>query len=467
MRRFASFCVPAWLAVALLVLNTPTAHGDRPQGSLLIVGGGLKYANAQVWSRLVDLAAQRSVTGDPVAKNQLTSTAADSEGEAKISNDAPVRPVSLAAAKLVASDAVADNAKKPRIAVFPTASGNPRESGERVVEVLRQYGADAFVVPVAVRRSDVDYQQAVRDPKIVEQVQQADGVFFTGGAQERITRALCDDAGEKTPLLEAVWAVYQSGGVIAGTSAGAAVMSQIMCRDAGQVLKTLEDGVAMGKEVDRGLGFLDGQWFVDQHALVRGRFARALVIMKSQGLKYGMGVDENTAVEVRHGTQATVLGEKGTLVLDLSEAASDEKSQGFNLKNAKLTYLEHGDAIDLKTLEVKPSPEKQHGEKIDPNAPDYRPKENRPLFFSDVLGNSTVVDLMTKLLENRRGEAIGLAFDGTQVQREESTSGFEFRFYRGPDSHGWSTDQFGGASYTVSNVRLDVRPVKIQGPLYK
>jgi cyanophycinase len=314
---------------------------------------------------------------------------------------------------------------------------------------------------------EVDYQQAVRDPKIVEQVQQADGVFFTGGAQERITRALCDESGEKTPLLEAIWAVYQSGGVIAGTSAGAAVMSQIMCRDARHVLKTMEDGVSMGREVDRGLGFLDGEWFVDQHALVRGRFARALVIMKSQGLKYGMGVDENTAVEVRNGTQATVLGEKGTLVLDLSEADSDEKAAGFNLKNAKLTYLEHGDAIDLKTLEVKPSTEKRQGEKLDPSAPSFRPKENRPLFFSDILGNATVVDLMAKLMENRRDEAIGLAFDGMAAQREESSAGFEFRFYRGPDSHGWLTDQFGGASYTVSNVRLDVRPVKIQGPLYK
>jgi len=105
--------------------------------------------------------------------------------------------------------------------------------------------------------------------------------------------------------------------------------------------------------------------------------------------------------------------------------------------------------------------------KLDPSAPSFRPKENRQLFFNDILGNATVVDLMANLMENRRGEAIGLAFDGTAAQSEESTAGFEFRFYRGPDSHGWSTDQFGGAAYTVSNVRLDVRPVKIQGPLYK
>ncbi|MEX2187919.1 MAG: cyanophycinase [Pirellulales bacterium] len=467
MRRNASVLLPALLALASLFTTAAFAHGDEPQGSLLIVGGGLKYANSQVWSRFVELAARRSEKAasekaDRATETELTVAVADSVADSVAGRaDEPRKPADKASLNAVTTKT------KPRIAVFPTASDNPRESGERVVEVLQQYGADAFVVPVAVRRLDIGYREAVHDPKFVEQVQQADGVFFTGGAQERITRALCDESGKNTPLLDAVWAVYQSGGVIAGTSAGAAVMSQIMCRDAGQVLKTMENGVSMGKEVDRGLGFLDNHWFVDQHALVRGRFARALVIMKSQGLKYGMGVDENTAVEVRDGRQATVLGEKGTLVLDLSEAASDEKAEGFNLTNAKLTYLEHGDTIDLKTLKIKPSAEKRHGEKLDPNAADFHPTENRPLFFSDILGNATVVDLMAKLMENRRDEAIGLAFDGNAVQREQSSAGFEFRFYRGSDSQGWLTDQFGGASYTVSNVRLDIRPVKIQGPLYK
>jgi cyanophycinase len=446
----------------------------------LIVGGGLRYANTQVWSRFVQLAAERSEKSQrgPTQLTSVSATRPDGEAGKVVvaieTKPADAKPADTAAetnaadAKAVpVKQAVAATPVKPRIAIFPTASSNPRETGERVAKALEQYGADSFVVPVAVRNMDVDYQQVVNDPKVVEQVQQADGVFFTGGAQERIVRTLCDESGKKTPLLEAVWAVYRSGGVIAGTSAGAAVMSHIMCRDAKEVLRTLESGVSMGKEVDRGLGFLDNHWFVDQHALVRGRFARALVIMKSQNLKYGMGVDENTAVEVRNGTDATIVGEKGTLVLDLSESNSDDKTEGFNLKNAKLSYLEHGDTINLKTLAVKPSPEKERGEKLDPRAATFRPTENRPLFCNDILGNTAVVDLMAKLMENRRDEAIGLAFDGRAAQEAENTSGFEFRFYRGPDSHGWITGQFGGAAYTVSNVRLDVRPVTIQGPLYK
>lgn len=461
MRRPASIC----LVTLACLIPCSLGRGEEPQGSLLIVGGGLRYANTQVWSRFVQLAAERSEKsqrGTPHLAAVSTERAADDANIVAAKGEGPIDAANSGPVKRLAASGT-----RPKIAVFPTASSSPKETGERVAKALEEYGAEAFVVPVAVRNMDVDYQQAVHDPKIIEQVQQADGVFFTGGAQERIVRTLCDESGKNTPLLDAVWAVYRSGGVVAGTSAGAAVMSHIMCRDAKEVLRTLESGVSMGKEVDRGLGFLDNQWFVDQHALVRGRFARALVIMKSQNLKYGMGVDENTAVEVRNGADATVIGEKGALVLDLSEAASDDKAEGFNVKNAKLSYLEHGDAINLKTLAVKPSPEKEKGEKLDPKAPDFRPAENRPLFFNDILGNTAVVDLMSKLMENRRDEAIGLAFDGRAAQEAANTSGFEFRFYRGPDSHGWLTGQFGGASYTVSNVRLDVRPVKIQGPLYK
>ena len=64
------------------------------------------------------------------------------------------------------------------------------------------------------------------------------------------------------------------GGVVAGSSAGAAVMSRMMFREARSVLRTLENGVQMGKELAPGLGFLDPSWFVDQHCLARGRFAR-------------------------------------------------------------------------------------------------------------------------------------------------------------------------------------------------
>ena len=88
-------------------------------------------------------------------------------------------------------------------------------------------------------------------------------------------------------------------------------MSRIMFRDTESVLQTMLTGVRMGKELDRGLGFLDSEWFVDQHLLVRGRFARAIVAMHDQKFKYGLGVDENSAVIVRGGSDAQSLGRGG------------------------------------------------------------------------------------------------------------------------------------------------------------
>ena len=92
--------------------------------------------------------------------------------------------------------------------------------------------------------------------------------------------------------------------------------------------------------------------------------------------------------------------------------------------------------------------------------------DSNPLWTNDILGNSTVADMLVRLIQGRKDEAIGLAFDGAAA-RLQSTPGFEFRFYRGADSAGWSTGAFGGETYTVTNIRLDVRPVQIAGPLYK
>jgi cyanophycinase len=402
------------LASTTLASTGIAAFGAEPKGSLVIVGGGLRFTDAEVWSQIVELAGGRGAT----------------------------------------------------IAVFPTASGNPLKVGNRIVEAFKRVGADAFLVPVATHGTDVDYKQAVVDPKLVARVQAAGGVFFTGGEQERITRCLRTTEGKNTPMLDAVWSVYRRGGVVAGTSAGAAIMSRIMCRDAEFVLPTLQNGVRLGKEIDQGLGFMDPAWFVEQHCLTRGRFARALVVMHSQGFKYGIGVDDNTALVIRNGTDLKVIGYKGAVVLDLSHATHDPTLQGFNLKNVKLTYLDRGDSFNLATLAVKPSPEKEGDTTLDPNSADFSPHYDRHLVFNDILGNTAVADLLSKLINNKKTEAIGLAFDGLFGSNRPS-QGFEFRFYREKDSIGWCTGAFGGEDFTVANIHLDISPVEIVGPVYK
>lgn len=392
----------------------PGAAVQSRSGSLVIIGGSERFDQREYWDNIVELA------GGPGS----------------------------------------------RIAVFPTASGDPVRNGGLVISALNKAGADAFLVPVAWRKVPMSPQEAVSDPELVAQVKGSTGVFLIGGEQDRIVKALYTPDGQSTPMLDAVWDVYRQGGVIAGTSAGAAVMSRIMYRDADSVLETMLRGVRFGKEIDKGLGFLDGEWFVDQHCLVRGRFARALVAMHDQGFKYGIGVDENSAVIVTNGKDVRVIGYKGALVMDLSRAEHDPALPRFNLKNVRLTYLDRGDRFDLKTLEVTPAEEKLDEPKLDPKSPDFRPLLKRPLFVNDILGNTTVVDLMGKLMESIHGEAIGLAFDGAAA-RKQSVDGFEFKFTRDNDSVAWYTELFGGDDYTVLNIRLDIRPIRIAGPLYE
>ena len=403
-----------------------------------------------------------------------------------------------------------------RVAVLPCASGYPRKNGERSVKMLQGYGLDAFLVPLAITGLEgFRHDEVARDPVWIEQVRKADGVYFIGGSQGRIRDALVDGQGRATPMLDAIWEVYRRGGVVAGTSAGAAVMSRVMFRDPATILQNLQHGVHMGKDLGDGLGFLDPHWFVDQHCLVRGRFARVLVAMSQHGMKYGLGIDEDTAVVVERGERARIVGNRGAVVIDLSRATNGVKSTGgstadgstsavptaphpsvqrqtsgnaagnaashsstkavgaasdgaapFTLTNARLTYLNHGDAMDLRTLEVVPSVSKRAERKIDPRAADFRPSLSRKLFYTDVLANTTLVDILTRVLVHKDGLAIGLAFDGAAAA-EGPTPGFEFRFYRGDDSVGWETEAHGPTDSTIQNIHLDVRPITIQGPLYR
>lgn len=355
---------------------------------------------------------------------------------------------------------------KARIAVFPTASLDPVRRGNWVIAALNRSGADAFLVPLAWRHLPQDPAEVAFDPEIADEVRNSGGVFFIGGGQERITRALLDDEGRRTPLLDAVWDVYRGGGVIAGTSAGAAIMSRVMYRDPDSVLETLHQGVRMGQEIDHGLGFLPDDWFVDQHCLVRGRFARALVAMVDQGFRFGLGIDENSAVVIRGERDLHVIGFRGAMVFDLSNARHDPDLGRFNLENARLTFLDQGDRFDLETREVVPSLQKLDDQVLDPRSAEFQPAIRPKLFFNDVLANTTVKDVMSRLMDTADPEAIGLAFDGERA-RFGPADGFEFRFLRDDDSIAWYSEASGGDDYTILRIRLDIRPIHIPGPLYR
>lgn len=398
--------LPAWGEAA------PIDIRERGQGVAVPIGGGLKADHDEVWQRMVALAGG---TGS-------------------------------------------------RWVVLGTASENPLGSAEQAAKMLARRGAVAEVLPVSPLLKEPAIAAAVQDPVLLAKVRGARGVFFTGGSQDRIVDHLYP-GGQATPLLQAIWDVYRAGGVVAGTSAGAAIMSATMFRDAPDVLGVMKGVLRDGHEVDRGLGFVGPALFVDQHFFKRGRVGRMIPLMVAKGYTLGLGVEENSAVAVR-GDTVEVIGGKAMLV-DLTHAARDAAQPAFNLRGARLALLDRGDRLDLATRRVQPAEHKQRGQVLDPNAPGYKPYYTAEPFYVDMLGDNVLSHAMELLIDASYPALRGIAFDPRgEPGAPLAALGFQFRLAKGPHSIGWYSEVSGGEDYTVDHLVLDIEPIRLAAPLF-
>jgi cyanophycinase len=136
----------------------------------------------------------------------------------------------------------------------------------------------------------------VEDPKNLELLAKAGGVWFGGGRQWRFV-----DAYEGTKAHDAFRALLRRGGVIGGSSAGATIQGDYLCRGS-----PLNNTDMMCEGYERGLGFLPGV-AIDQHFTQRNRFADMTALMKAYPQLLGIGLDEATALIVQ-GHDAAVMG---------------------------------------------------------------------------------------------------------------------------------------------------------------
>lgn len=181
---------------------------------------------------------------------------------------------------------------KSRILVITWASGVPDESYASLEKQFQTSNA-GLVEHAPIRPLDGE-----KRARFVEQLNNASGVFFSGGDQNRIMDVLADDA-----LLQLVKSKYNSGIPFGGTSAGAAVMSDpMMTGDAD--LKVL-DGTKVG--VRKGLGLAPNVIF-DQHFLVRQRHNRLFGLIIANPKMLGIGIDEDTSVMIEDNRRLAVVG---------------------------------------------------------------------------------------------------------------------------------------------------------------
>jgi cyanophycinase len=205
-----------------------------------------------------------------------------------------------------------------RIAVVPSASSEPEETGRTLVAELDRLGARAFVYHL--ERAAASVEASAR------RLDSATGIWFSGGDQALVTQAL---AG--TPVQRAMQRRYREGAVVGGTSAGAAIMSDSMITGnqtpPGDTTGYYGDeypAIARHRvEIAPGLGFLP-QAIVDQHFIRRERHNRLLSAVLERPSLLGVGIDESTALEVGPDGRWRVLGESAVVIYDARRAHMTE-----------------------------------------------------------------------------------------------------------------------------------------------
>ena len=193
------------------------------------------------------------------------------------------------------------------VVVISTASSLGFEAGERYREIFTGLGIETVRPLHAMSRAQAN------DPAYVRQLDDATGIFLTGGNQLRLSSTVGG-----TLLAEAVLERFRSGAVVAGTSAGASAMSSHM----------IAFGASGGTPKHRmaalaaGLGVLPSV-IVDQHFQQRNRYGRLLSVIAQNPSLLGLGVDEDTAGVVGPDGVMEVIGRGSVTIIDGANAETD------------------------------------------------------------------------------------------------------------------------------------------------
>jgi cyanophycinase len=200
-----------------------------------------------------------------------------------------------------------------------TASAEPSPAARAWLGDFRRAGAPNVAIPLFTRACDD------RDHEIAAMIRDARAVFLGGGDQVKLVASL----GGSCTLAE-IKALYKRGGVICGTSAGAAALTELTM--AGGEID--EEGNLVEQYIGPGLGLLGFQTIVDTHFQQRRRLQRLFVVIAQNTELLGLGIDEDTALVVR-GHIGEVIGAGGVTFVDGRETVrfdnADEIEKGRQL----------------------------------------------------------------------------------------------------------------------------------------
>ena len=226
-----------------------------------------------------------------------------------------------------------------RILVIPTAS-ELEETGPAYQDLFEDMGARTMCIPIEER--DDCYQE-----EILGVLERANGIFITGGNQLRLSTILGG-----TPVARAIRRLNAEGVHMAGTSAGAAIISEHMIAGGRSGPSPRESGVVLAP----GLG-LTNRAIIDQHFNRRGRMGRLLAALSFNPFVCGLGIDENTAAFIAPNGDMEVVGQGTVTVIDPSNLSHSSmsyvaKAEAVSLIGLKLHILASGAHFNLETREA-------------------------------------------------------------------------------------------------------------------
>jgi len=242
---------------------------------------------------------------------------------------------------------VARRLKGGRLVLATVASHEPDGYFEAYQKAFAEIGVDDLVELYVEERAE-----SLED-RTLACLDGAGGVFFSGGDQLRISSQIGD-----TPIERRIRELHAAGGVIAGTSAGASVMSETML-----VKGPSSESYRIGDlHMAPGLGLVR-DLIIDQHFAERGRYGRLLGAVAHNPRLLGVGIDEDTAIVVE-GQAFRVIGSGAAYVVD-GEAATHSNiaeagaEQALSMFDVRMHVLSSGDCFDLDQRRPKAGPHEE------------------------------------------------------------------------------------------------------------
>jgi cyanophycinase len=227
--------------------------------------------------------------------------------------------------------------ERSRIVIIPTAS-TLEDTGRRYEKLFRKLGADEAKSLPFHTRDDAGKGEWL------DYIERATGIFVTGGNQLRLTTILGG-----TPVARAIRRVNAHGVAVAGTSAGAAILSEHM------IAYGAEGHTPHAGAVTLVPGFgLTNRIMIDQHFRQRDRLGRLLTALAYNPFAVGVGLDEDTAAFIDPARKLTVVGTGALTIVDASELthssiADSKEGKPVSMTNVRLHVLIEGGSFDLET----------------------------------------------------------------------------------------------------------------------